>query len=345
VFHEGKALLLAGDAAGGAALIPNIGRITSNGSWTSWFGHLVHPGTADQTACDILTCELQPHGWRADDPSLPTIHPNPAGYLPAYALDETPAALDMGQVSLGGAKAANEPPGINPVGLFPDPHFGPQPYGPAARYALKYYKQLLPNTESSLPSSTCNAFVDAAHPDRNTPACLPPTVAAANTWTPFDLALLVEKIGGVVGGAVVATHSQSGAMGHHMTRNLKQRGSLSLLKGLITIEGSCSFPNSGLTAADFDKIPYLALKGDYTAFSAGCQTSVDEINARRTAGQGKAAAEYIQLDQPQYNGAYNGVTHMMMDGTNNLKVADVMLKWGKANIRGTGGGGGGNNDH
>src|SRR3954469_15465951 len=32
VIHEGKALLLASDAAGGSALIPNIGRITSNGS-------------------------------------------------------------------------------------------------------------------------------------------------------------------------------------------------------------------------------------------------------------------------------------------------------------------------
>lgn len=330
--HEGKALLLAGQTAAGSALIPNIGRITSNGSWTAWFGHLVVPGTAT-TCTDILTCELQPHGWRADDPSPPTIHPDPAGYAPAYALDNNPDALDMGQVSLGGAKAANEPPGLNPVGLFSDPHFGPQPYGPAARYALKYYKQLLPNTESSLPSSTCNAFV-SSDPSRSTPACVPATIAAANTWTPFDLALLVEKIGAVAGGAVVATHSQSGIMGHHMTRDLKQRGHLSYLKGLITIEGGCSFANSGLLPEDFDKVPYLALKGDYTAFSAQCQTSVDAINARRAAGQGSAAAEYVQLDAPQYNGAFNGVTHMMMDGTNNLQVADVMLAWGKANIRG-----------
>jgi hypothetical protein len=69
------------------------------------------------------------------------------------------------------------------------------------------------------------------------------------------LALLVEKIGKASGGAVVATHSQSGIMGHHMVRLLRQRGTLNYLKGLITVEGSCSFLNSGLTAADFAKIP------------------------------------------------------------------------------------------
>ena len=57
-------------------------------------------------------------------------------------------------------------------------------------------------------------------------------------------------------------------MGHHMIRILKERGKLDLVKGLITVEGGCSLPNSGLTAADFDSIPYLAIKGDYTATSA-----------------------------------------------------------------------------
>ena len=42
-----------------------------------------------------------------------------------------------------------------------------------------------------------------------------------------------------------ATHSQSGIMGHHMVRILKERGRLDLVKGLITIEGGCSLPNSG----------------------------------------------------------------------------------------------------
>jgi hypothetical protein len=38
---------------------PAIGRISDNGAYTSWFGHLVQPGTAT-TCTDILTCELMP---------------------------------------------------------------------------------------------------------------------------------------------------------------------------------------------------------------------------------------------------------------------------------------------
>jgi len=139
--------------------------------------------------------------------------------------------------------------------------------------------------------------------------------------------MLIEKLGG----AIVATHSQSGIMGHHMARILKERGHLDMLKGLITIEGSCSLPNSGLKPEDFDNIPYLALKGDYTATSAVCQTTVDAINARRAAGQGTAKADYIKLDELG-NPVFNGTTHMMMLGTNNLEVADVILNWVDENI-------------
>ena len=81
------------------------------------------------------------------------------------------------------------------------------PSGPNDDYALEYYKQLVPNAEVTLPGSIC-------------PTCDPKEIAPANTWTPQDLALLVEKLGG----AIVATHSQSGIMGHHMVRILKETG-------------------------------------------------------------------------------------------------------------------------
>ena len=137
-----------------------------------------------------------------------------------------------------------------------------------------------PNAEVTLPGSTCES-------------CDPKTLSPANTWTPQNLATLVERLGG----AVVVTHSQSGIMGHHMARILKDRGNLNLLKGLVTLEGSCSLPNSGLTAADFDNIPYMALKGDYTAPSMVCQETVDAINARRASKQGTARADYLKLDE------------------------------------------------
>jgi hypothetical protein len=150
------------------------------------------------------------------------------------------------------------------------------------------------------------------------------TLTPANTWTPQNLAALVERLGG----AIVATHSQSGIMGHHMTRILKERGQLGLLKGLITLEGSCSLPNSGLTAADFDNIPYLAVKGDYTPASMVCQDTVNAINARRASKQGTAKADYIKLDDM----GILGVTHMMMLDTKNLEIADVMLDWVNKNV-------------
>jgi hypothetical protein len=85
---------------------------------------------------------------------------------------------------------------------------------------------------------------------------------------------------------------------------------------------------SGLTAQDFDAIPYLALKGDYTPTSAQCQETVDAINARRAAGMGAAKAEYMKLDERGMLGA----THMMMLDSKNLEIADLMIGWVGENV-------------
>ena len=259
VIHEAAAIIRTGQTEKGLSTIPAFGRISDNGAWTAWFGHLVPSGST------LLTGKLIQHG-DAGDPDKAEVHGN--NYHPAYPM----AAVD------------------------------------------EYYKQLVPNAEATLPGSMCEK-------------CEPKEISPANTWTPQDMALLVEKLGG----AIVATHSQSGIMGHHMLRILKERGHLDMVKALITIEGSCSLPNSGLKPEDFDDIPYLALKGDYTPTSEVCQTTVDAINARRGAGKGTAKAEYIKLDELG-NPVFNGTTHMMMLGTNNLDVADVILKWVDTNV-------------
>jgi len=281
VIHEAAAMVRNGDAVNGAAKIPAFGRITDNGAWTAWFGHLVPAGS------NITTGTLIRHGDPGDPPT-DTSHGK--DYFPAYPLTADPH-IAAREGAIAGA-----------------------PAGPNNYYALEYYKQLVPNAEVTLPGSTCAT-------------CDPKEIAPANTWTPRDLADLVERLGG----AVVATHSQSGIMGHHMVRILKERGHLGLVKGLITIEGSCSLPNSGLKPEDFDNIPYMALKGDYTASSEVCDTTVNAIKARRAAGQGTAKADYIKLDELN-NPIFNGTTHMMMLGTNNLEVADVILNWAGKNI-------------
>ncbi len=279
VIHEGELRLARGDS-GGADLIPSFGRITDNGAWTAWFGHLV-PANAT-----ILTGTLVPHG----DPADPNPKPDAFQHVaPLFPID----SVDARAVSRAGA-------------------LGPAPAGSNPYYALEYYKQLVPNAEVTLPGSTCQS-------------CEPRELSPANTWTPQNLATLVERLGG----AIVVTHSQSGIMGHHMARILKERGHLDLLKGLLTLEGSCSLPNSGLTAADFDTIPYMALKGDYAATSAVCEETVSAINARRAARQGSAKAEYLKLDDM----GILGVTHMMMLDKKNLEIADIMLKWVTNNVR------------
>jgi hypothetical protein len=280
VIHEGEAKMAAGDTAAAANMIPGFGRITDDGAWTQWFGHLV-PANAT-----ILTGKLIPHG----DPADP--NPNPDKYkhvAPTFPLD----TVDGNLVGRHGA-------------------IGPKPAAADGTYALEYYKQLVPNAEVTLPGSICKT-------------CDPQEISPANTWTPENLAALVERLGG----AIVVTHSQSGIMGHHMTRILKEHGHLGMLKGLMTLEGSCSLTNSGLTAADFDNIPYMALKGDYSATSTQCQETVDAINARRAAKHGSAKADYLKLDDM----GILGVTHMMMLDKQNLKIADVMLDWVGKNIR------------
>jgi hypothetical protein len=251
MLHEVRARLLSGNRDGAAALLPAFPRITDNGAWQAWFGHLL---PADAT---IETGRLVPHGAQGDPQAGTATEPHVAPKFPLEQVGE-------------------------------------------------YYKQLVPNAEVTLPGSTCAT-------------CTPRELSPANTWTPQNLAVLVERLGG----AIVATHSQSGIMGHHMVRILKERGRSNLVKALITVEGGCSFEQSGLTAQDFDDIPYLAVKGDYTPTSEACQQSVDAIRARRAAGQGSAQADYMKLDER----GLLGVTHMMMLDSNNLEIADLLLEW------------------
>ena len=329
VVHEAESLIDS-SPANAKTLLPTIGRITSNGAWTAWFGHIYsdsscsNPGTSVANNRSIYTSTLYQHGELNCDPGNTAggFHPPGTAYLPAFPMN----AIDPGITNLG-----NRPPNLAPLAPFADAHLGAPTFGPDAYYQLQYYKQLVPNMEATLPSSICTSctsdpLVAGQAPPFNATRLLP-----ANTWSPFDLALLVEKLGS----GIIATHSQSGIQGHHAVRNLKQRGSLSKLKALVTIEGGCSFNNSGLTAADFDNVAYLAVVGDYTADSATCIDSVNKINARRALGLGTAKAEYIKLDSAQINsdGRFNGTTHMMMLGTNHLKVADVILNWTKEYVK------------
>lgn len=267
-------------AENNVSLIPNTIRATSsNGIFTGWFGHLIN-------GSNILTGTLIQHG----DPGDPQCasNPNHCTYHPQYALDQIDPNIEDRIGALG--------PAPNPANN--------------TYLALETYKWGVPNTEHTLPTSTCQT-------------CVPMTVNAPDTWSPRGLAELVAGLGG----AIVMTHSQSGSIGHHMVRVLKENGHLDKLKGLITHEGVCSFANSGTTAADYVNIPYLGIKGDYTNLGqAQCTATAAAIEA---AG---GTAEYIDLADPVFEGRFNGTTHMAMLGTNNLDFLDVVFDWVDANI-------------
>ncbi len=148
-------------------------------------------------------------------------------------------------------------------------------------------------TRSSITSNWCRTPRSRC-PDRRARRAIPRRSRPPTRGRRRDLADLVERLGG----AVVATHSQSGIMGHHMARILKERGHLELLKGLITIEGSCSLPNSGLKAGGLRQHPVSGAEGRLHRHERSVpDTTVDAINARRAAGHGTAKAEYIKLDE------------------------------------------------
>jgi hypothetical protein len=288
IFHEAR-------VTGNLSLIPTLGGGTSNNIWTSWFGHLTPAGS------NIVTGTMIRHGDPGDpDPAENPLVPSPAhgNYFPLYPIPPAPNSIDPLIAARAGALGAAPNPANNNY------------------LALQSYKQLVPNTEVTLPGSTCAT-------------CTPTTVAPSNTWSPLALADLLEGLGG----AIVSPHSQASAQGLHLVRVLKQRGKLHLLKGLLIPEGGTDLAAAGLIPSDFDNLPLLIVNGDYRALAIrqGNWAAVAAINASPT--RAVSPAVVMDVDAPGFHGgSFLGTTHMNMLGTNNLEVFDLMLNWAKENI-------------
>jgi hypothetical protein len=83
--HEACAAAKANPIADPTTTMPNIGRITDNGSYTAWFGHAFTVRDNDH-ALTSLHANSSRMGGGPTTPRIPTLHPSPAGYGPAYAL-------------------------------------------------------------------------------------------------------------------------------------------------------------------------------------------------------------------------------------------------------------------
>ena len=288
VLHEAR-------ITGNLSLIPTIGRISDDGSWTSWFGHLIPAGS------NILTGLMIRHG-DPGDPQPPEDPNNPSeahgNYPPAFPIPPVPNSIDPKIQARMGA-------------LGPPPNPANNTY-----LALNYYKQLVPNGEATLPSSIC-------------PTCVPQTVGPADTWSPRALAELVEGLGG----AIVSPHSQSTSQVMHMVRILKEHGKLNLVKGIIIPEGGgTSLTAAGLVGSDFDNIPFLLVNGDYRPLATriGNRAAAAQMNASPTRRVGPALV--LDIEDPMFAGQLNGQTHMNMLGSTNLKLFDFFLQWASTNI-------------
>jgi hypothetical protein len=288
VLHEAR-------ITGNLSLIPTIGRITDNGAWTSWFGHLIN-------GVSILDGSLIRHG-DPGDPQPPEDPNNPSeahgNYPPAFPIPPVANSVDPKiQARLGA--------------------IGPAPLAANNTYlALNYYKQLVPNAEATLPGSICAT-------------CSPTTISPADTWSPRALAELVEGLGG----AIVSPHSQSTTQVMQMVRLLKEHGTLNLLKGIIIPEGAgTSLAAAGLTGSDFDNIPFLLVNGDYRPLATriGNRQAVAQMNASPTRKVGPALV--LDIEDPMFAGTLNGQTHMNMLGSTNLKLFDFFLQWADKNIK------------
>jgi hypothetical protein len=297
VIHEAKAKIMAGDVAGGLAMLPDIPTFSSDGTWRLWFGHMIPAGS------NIVNGTMIRHGDPGDPDPAETNPPSEGhgNYPPAFPIPPMDSSID-----------ANIQARVGAIGPAPNPANN-------AYLALNYYKQVVPNFEALLPSSNCAT-------------CVPTTVAPDSTWDGRAMADLVERLGG----AIVSPHSQSGIHLLHMIRVLKERGELNLVKAIIIPEsaiGLGNLVNAGITPQDFDHIPFLLMNGDYRTAAArnGNRTMIAAINASPTRSVGPAT--YVDLDDPSFGGKFLGQTHMNMLGTTNLAVFDYAMTWADQNIQ------------
>lgn len=186
---------------------------------------------------------------------------------------------------------------------WPDEQFPMETVGIGPGSTLTFYKQVIPDMTATL---------SASPPGCSGGSCAP-VIANAFWHTPASMAELANKLGG----AILVGHSQSSSF---PTRAALQPGSTGV-RGIIQLETGC-FGN--LVAADIDilkKIPILIIEGDHYATARPvepCPTEIAEITG--------AGGDITYVHLPE-SGVGTGNSHMFMQDRNNLKIADLIIKW------------------
>lgn len=191
---------------------------------------------------------------------------------------------------------------------YPGQRFPMQTVGVGENAGYSFYKQVIPDLNATLS--------DAASPDCNGGTCTPIEPDAPYN-SPDNLARLSNQLDG----AILVGHSQSSSF----PTRAALRGAAKTVKGIIQLETGC-FTN--LTADHIKilkKIPILIMVGDnYTVPqpTPACVTMRDQING--------AGGDMTFISLPAIG--IKGNSHMFMQDTNNLQVADVIIDWIKQHV-------------
>ena len=206
----------------------------------------------------------------------------------------------------------------------PDLKFPIKNIGIGAGSNLQFYNMVIPDMNGTLSG--------AYNPPCASGLCTPP-VPDTFFNTPSQMGKMATKVGGMV----LMGHSQSSSF-PTMAALQSTSGcypwtseAACMVKGIIQLETGC-FAN--LTPAHINTlkhIPILIVDGDYFPTARPTPDCVTEMNQINAAGGNMKFAHLPELTKgslyPKSSGPLPGVEHMMMVGTKNIEVADLVIGW------------------
>lgn len=197
--------------------------------------------------------------------------------------------------------AFTSPPTIAP---YPDQQFPMETVLPGG--SQTFFKQVIPDMSASL--GTFGSLAADIRP------------------TPQRMAVLANKLSG----AILVGHSQSSSF---PTKAALQDPTG--VKGIIQLETGCF---GTLTPADIEilkKIPILIIEGDHYVQADGVTPAVKPPATCVTQKQQLDAAggDFTYIHLPTLPEIGTGNSHMFMQDHNNLKIADLIMKWIRTHVR------------
>jgi pimeloyl-ACP methyl ester carboxylesterase len=213
------------------------------------------------------------------------------------------------QAVFNNVRAGSTPPANQPVWL----RFSDESVWPNFRFGVTHGQ---PFSDSQFPLTAVDELAKQGVPD----------VSFGGVPTPNPTLKALADLAAQLNGAVLMGHSQSGSF--PLESALINPGAA---KGLVLLEpGSCPPRYTADQIATLAKVPILVLFGDHRDTPTGlptlptwqarfemCQALISRIK--------NAGGQAEMLDPPERG--IRGNSHMIMQDTNNLQIADLILQW------------------